>query len=134
MQLLSSKKFCCIWLRCGNRYKCPETIHKVFALHALKQKKLYVKHQCSKKYWIFTFRVMNFPYIMSEAVLSIEKSCPAAHAFEHILWQCWTLFWKSEKRNHQMQCALFYASNTDIFMSPKHSLLVFQVRTNKAWD
>ena len=72
-------------LTCGNKDKCPETIHKVFAIHVRKQKKLYVKHQCSKKYWIFTFRAMNFSDIMAEAVLSIEKSCLVAHAFEHIL-------------------------------------------------
>ena len=33
-----------------------------------------------------------------------------------------------------MQRALFYASHTDKFTSPKHSLLVFQVKTNKASD
>ena len=54
-------------------------------IHARKQKKLYVKHQCSKKYWIFTFRAMNFFDIMAEAVLSIEKSCLVPRAFEHIL-------------------------------------------------
>ena len=31
-----------------------------------------------------------------------------------------------------MQRALFYAKHTDKFMTPKHILLVFQVRTNKA--
>ena len=33
-----------------------------------------------------------------------------------------------------MQRALFYAKHTDKFTSPKHNLLVFQVRTNKARD
>ena len=53
-----------------------------FAMYATKQKKLYVKHQCSKKYWIFTFRAMNFSDIMAEAVLSTKESC--ALAFERI--------------------------------------------------
>ena len=35
-QLLSSNEFCCIWLTCWNKYKCPETIDKVFAIHARK--------------------------------------------------------------------------------------------------
>ena len=69
-----------------------------------------------------------------QAVLSIEKSCLVAHAFEHILWQCWILFWKSEKRNHQMQRALFYVKNTDKFTSPKHNLLVFHLKTNTTLD
>ena len=70
---------------CGNKYKCLEAIHKVFAIHAIKQKKLYLTQQCSKKYWIFTFRAMNLSGIMAEAVFSIEKSCIVPHAFEHIL-------------------------------------------------
>ena len=44
------------------------------------------------------------------------------------------LFWKSKERNHQTQRSLFYASDTDKFTPPKHNLLVFQVRTNKAQD
>ena len=33
-----------------------------------------------------------------------------------------------------MQRVLFYAKHTDKFTSPKHTLLVFQVRANKAQD
>ena len=33
-----------------------------------------------------------------------------------------------------MQRALFYAMHTEKFTSPKHNLLVYQVRTNKARD
>ena len=33
-----------------------------------------------------------------------------------------------------MQRALFYAKHTNKFTSPKHNLLVFHVRTNKARD
>ena len=49
-------------------------------LHARKWEKLYVKHQHSKKYRMFTFRAMNFSDIMAEAVLSTQKSCLIAHA------------------------------------------------------
>ena len=31
-----------------------------------------------------------------------------------------------------MQCALFYAKHKEKFTSPKHNLLTFQVKTNKA--
>ena len=70
---------------------------------------------------------MNFSDIMAEAVLSIEKSCLVAHDFKRS-------FEKIKKRNHQMQRALFYVKHTDKFTSPKHNLLVFQVRINKAQD
>ena len=60
---------------------------------------------------------MNFLDITAEAVLP----CLVGHA-------------KSEKRNHQMQHVLFYAKHTDKFTTPKHNLLIFQVRTNKARD
>ena len=53
--------------------------------------------------------------------------------------------WKSEKRNNQMQRALFYTKHTDkfyyketnnnkIFTSPKPNLFVLQVKTNGARD
>ena len=37
-------------------------------------------------------------------------------------------------RNHQVHRALFYMKHTDNVTSPKHSLLVFQVKTNKVQD
>ena len=73
---------------------------------------------------------MNFSGIMVEAVLSTEKSCLFAHAI-HFVAALNTLL-KSEKTNHQMQHALFYAKHADKFTSPKHNLLVFQARTNTA--
>ena len=52
-QLPSSSEFCCTWLMCGNKYKnAQRQFTKYFiCYHARKQKKLYVKHQCSKKCW-----------------------------------------------------------------------------------
>ena len=75
---------------------------------------------------------MNFFDIMAEAVLSTEKSYHVAHA-THLVAVLNAIL-KSEKRNRQMQRALFYVKHTDKLTSPKHNLLVFQVRTNKARD
>ena len=70
----------------------------------------------------------------AEAILSFEKFCLVAHAFEHILWQHRSLLYNSEKRNHQMHGTLFYTKHTDKFTSPKHNLLVFQGKTTTARD
>ena len=71
----------------------------------------------------------------AEAVLSIEKTYLVTHAFfEHILWQWWTLLWKSKKRNHQIQRALSFTKHTHKFTSLKLNLLVLQVKANKARD
>ena len=72
------------------------------------------------------------PEIRAQAVLPTEKSCLVAHSFERVLWECWTLLYKNEKRNHQMQSVLFHTNDTDKFTSPKINLLVFQVKTNEA--
>ena len=66
----------------GTNTNVQRQFTKYLLHHTRKQKKLYVKHQCGKKYLIFIFRAMDFSDIMAEAVLSIEKSCLVVHAFK----------------------------------------------------
>ena len=104
---------------CGNKYKCPETTHKVFAIatmHDRKQKKLYVKHQCSKKYWIFNFRDMNFSDIMAEAVLSTEKTCLVSHA-THFVAVLNALLKKWKEKLSNTVCAVLCEAYRQIHVS-----------------
>ena len=71
---------------------------------------------------------------MVEAVLSTEKSCLVEHATYFVFVRVLNALLKNEKRNHQMQRALFYVKHADKLTSPKHNLLLFQVRTNRTQD
>ena len=99
-----------------------KTIHRVFAIgtiHARKRKKLYVKHHCSKKYWIFTFRAMKFSDILAEALLSTEKSCLLAHAtyFEAVLN---ALLKKWKEKLSDAAYAILCEANRQIHLSETH--------------
>ena len=75
---------------------------------------------------------MNFSDTMAEAVLSTKKSCLVAHTTHFVaVLKALLKNWKEKPSDAGV---LFYAKHTDKFTSLKHSLLVFQVRTNKAQD
>ena len=86
----------------------------------------------SKLFLYKSYILFHHQYISWHYYTSYTRSCLVAHIFESILWQGWTHFWKSEKRNLQRQRALLYTKHTGKFTSLKHSLLVLQVKTNTA--
>ena len=57
-----------------------------YLLYMLEAEEIACKTSLSQKILNITFRAINFSDIITEAVLSIEKSCLVAHAFEQILF------------------------------------------------
>ena len=53
---------------------------------------------------IHCFNRQSFPDIRAEAVLSIEKTCLVAHAFEHIFWHFITLLKKWKEKSSDAAC------------------------------
>ena len=76
------------------------------------------------------------PDIRSEAVLSIRKFwlvSPVLFCFVAVS-NSLLKKWKEKSSDAAGQHALFYTKHTDKFTSSKLSLLVFQVKTDTAWD
>ena len=76
------------------------------------------------------------PDIRSEALLSIKKFRSVLHILFCFVAVSSSLLkkWKEKSSDAARERVLFYMKHTDKFTSSKSNLLVFQVKTNSAWD
>ena len=94
--------------------------------------------------WLDSIHLHNILYTILVRLLTLGqklyfqlKNSDLFHPSCFLLWQYRTLFWKSEKRNHQMQqgsVRCFTRSIQTKFTSSNLNLLIFQVKTDTAWD
>ena len=63
---LASSEFCCTWLTCGRQFT------KSIYYHVRKQKKLYVKQQYSKKYWILILEIWKTSLFLVETLWQVN--------------------------------------------------------------
>ena len=83
--------------------------------------------------WLDSVHLYNILYIILVHLLTLGQKLYFQFCFVAVSSSLLKK-WKEKSSDTAGERVLFYMKHTDKFTSPKSNLLVFQVKTNSAWD